>query len=55
MFEFDGANWAKARASSTKARGTGCWDKNIRVEWRSLIAASRSNTGGWLGVSGATL
>src|SRR6516225_4761770 len=43
MFEFDGANWARARASSTKARGTSCWGKNIRVEWRTLIASSRSN------------
>jgi hypothetical protein len=37
MLEFDGASWAKARASFTNSRGTG-WRKNIRVEWRSLIA-----------------
>jgi hypothetical protein len=33
MFEFDGACWARARSSSTNARGTG-WGKNIRVECR---------------------
>jgi hypothetical protein len=32
MLEFDGAHWAKARASSTNSRGTGFWGKNIRVE-----------------------
>jgi len=37
MLEFDGADWARARASVTNSRGTGC-GKNIRVEWRSLIA-----------------
>jgi hypothetical protein len=31
MLEFDGAHWARARASSTNSRGTG-WGKNIRVE-----------------------
>jgi hypothetical protein len=43
MLEFDGACWAKARASSTSARGTGFLGKHIRVEWRSLIICSRSN------------
>src|SRR5258706_5707773 len=42
MLEFDGAHRASARASLTSTRGTG-WGKNIRVEWRSLIAFSRSN------------
>jgi hypothetical protein len=32
MLEFDGAHWAKARASSTNCRGTGFCGKNIRVE-----------------------
>src|SRR5262249_20560900 len=42
MFEFDGACWARLRASSTNSRGTGLSRKNIRVVWRSLIAVSRS-------------
>src|SRR5258705_11073929 len=42
MLEFDGAHRASARASLTSTRGTG-WGKNIRVEWRSLIAFSRAN------------
>ena len=42
MSEFDGACWARTRASSTNARGTGR-GKNSRVEWRSRITCSRSN------------
>jgi hypothetical protein len=32
MSEFDGAHWAKTRASLSNSRGTGFWGKNIRVE-----------------------
>src|SRR6516164_1504474 len=42
MLEFDGANWARATASSNSSRGTGL-GKNIRVECRSLTTCSKSN------------